>query len=587
MYFTVALFIYLFFFYISIIKGVMTSLNDSTGMLLDSSPTTYNTKSAYEAGLVVDAPSMNKTDVNGFIQDRTFKTMFPPVCIKTHWDSETFSKHVLPADLKIPLPVDPRPLVRNCTVYYSTAPKEVSGDKEKRGSLGLLDSVGGLKAPFEVFAKNINSESEILLNHPQDRCDDNKWSAALDSDLYTNRAAPPKVEGSAFFELSRPLATIIPGPYKCRASADELAWSKSPRLFNNVTREDRLPGGDVRSSEALLAKGGAFSGKVDVTPRVWPSASVVFYVGAGDGGIVLLRLCQAFVARGYEVTVFSDSVTSKTEGISFHRHDEFVTNDIYSTIIMWGVSKLISNYQHRPSAKVLLLHIDEDVDVCVRTIKESVNKIVVKSVFHRSLYNCYPWSKFEIIPNGLPVELFIKNKGILRERYRVLVTEASQSLVTFVKNAWLRILSANPKAEMHVFYRPDEKSFLPYIQNSPGVIVHSVGALEELIVERFKSSVHLTLEQKDVVSNDSLRLSALAGCIPIMPARGVNTELGGVNVDVGSDLIEYAKAINAVFKDDVYSRGLRVRLQKDNSLKGWNATCDRWITIINGIKKQE
>ena len=563
----------------------MTSLNESTGMLLDSSPTTYNTKSAYEAGLVVDAPSMNKTDVNGFIQDRSFKTMFPPVCIKTHWDSETFSKHVLPDDLKIPLPVDPRPLVRNCTLYYTTAPKEIPGDKEKRAALGLLDSVGGLKAPYEVFSKNINVESEIRLNHPQNRCDDNKWVAAADSDLYVNRHAPPKVEGSSFLELARPLATIIPGPYKCRAEADDLAWNKSARLFNNVTREDRVSGG---SSEALLTKGTAFSGKVDVSPRVWPSLSIVVYVASGDGGVTLLRLCQAFVARGYEVTVFCDNVTSITEGISFHRHDEFVTNDIYSNIIMWGMSKLVANYKGRPSAKTLLLHIDEDVDVCDRTIKESVDKIVLKSTFHRSLYSCYPWSKFEVIPNGLPVELFIKHKAVLRERYRVLVLELSQTLVKFVQDAWLRIFSANPKAELHVFFRPgDKKDLLPYIMKRPGVIVHGVVPLEELIVERFKSSVHLYFEQRDAVSNDSLRLSALAGCIPIMPARGVNKELGGVNIDVGADLIEYAKATNAVFKDDVYSRGLRNRLQKDNSLKGWNATCDRWITIINGLRQSK
>jgi len=569
----------------------MTSLNDSMGMLLESSPTSYNTKSAYEAGLVVDAPAMNKTDINGFIQDRSFNTMFPPVCIKTHWDSEALSKHILPKDLNIPLPVDPRPLVRVCTVYSAPEKAEELAHKQQRGSLGLSGKPGGSKAPYEVYVNNINVESEIFLNHQQDKCEDNKWTAAMDSDLYTNTHAPPTIVSNSFSELSRPLATIVPSIFKCRAEADDLAWSRSSRLFNNVTREDRVTGGNIRASEALLAKQNSLvTGPVGLAPRVWPSKSVVFYVASGDGGENLLRLCQALRARLYEVTVFCGNVKAMYEGISYHSHSEFVPNDTYSILVMWGLSKLLGNYQHKPDAKVLLLSIEEDIDVCDRTIKESVNKIIVKSAFHRSLYNCYPWSKFEIVPNGLPVELFLKNRGLLRDRFRVLVTEYSKPLIGFIKDSWLRIQSTYPGAELHVWSREgDEKrDIMPYIKNDKSIVLHGTGSMEELIVERFKSSVHLYLEDKDSVSNDTLRLSALAGCIPIMPGRGVNTELGGVNVEGSvkepAVLLEYAKAVSAVFNDPVYARGLRERLQKDNGLKGYNATCDRWIKIFEDIR---
>ena len=50
-------------------------------------------------------------------------------------------------------------------------------------------------------------------------------------------------------------------------------------------------------------------------------------------------------------------------------------------------------------------------------------------------------------------------------------------------------------------------------------------------------------------------------------------------------LVEYAKEISAVFKDNVYANGLRARLQKDTSLKGWVATSDRWLTIMEGLRK--
>jgi len=568
----------------------MSYLSDFTTLLVDSSPKSFNTKSAYEAGLVQDVPNMNKTDVNGFLQDRTFANMFPPVCIKSHWDSEAFSKHVLPADLKVVLPVDPRPLVRNCTMYSTTAQAEVNEDKLARAKLDLPNLPGGAAGkgvPYELFVQNVNAESDLLLNHPQDKCDDNKWQASYDSDLFVNRHAPPRVASKTFTELSRPIATIVPKVYKCRAEADSLAWDRSPRFFNNLTREDRFSGNTQRREEGVLSKNKLISGRPAMQPRVWPTQSVVFYVGSGQHD---MGLCQSIAARGYEVTVFSDSAAQGSQGISMLNLDQFIPNDIYSTIVLWGTSQLLDNYQHRPNARAIILCIEKDEDICSRPVQESVDKIVVKSAYHRSLNDCFTWAKYEIIPNGLPVNLFIENQGIRREPYRLLVTEYSAALVKFIHDGWVRLINTYPGSELHVWESPgdDKKKVVGHIQTMRGIVLHGQAGLTEMIRERFKSSVHLYLEDVDVVSCDKLRMSALAGCIPIMPARGVYKELGGVNVDgdvLKSDVLgEYAKAISAVFKDNVYSSGLRMRLQKDNSLKGMAATADRWLTVIEGLK---
>jgi hypothetical protein len=207
-----------------------------------------------------------------------------------------------------------------------------------------------------------------------------------------------------------------------------------------------------------------------------------------------------------------------------------------------------------------------------------------------------PWSKFEVIPNGLPVGLFtnIVNRNLPRERFRVFVSEYSVGLLDFTKDAWLRIISTYPGAEMHVWESSgDQKAkvsaALNTIAKGRGIVMHGKGSLDELVRERFRSSAHLYFEDYDQVSCDTLRLSALAGCIPIMPKRGVYTELGGVNVagsvSKSETLVEYAKALSAVFKDNVYSSSLRRRLQNDSSLLGWNVTAERWLKIIKGIRE--
>jgi len=580
----------------------MAFVSESLTNLLDLNPISFQTKSAYEAGLVQDVDNMNKTFINGYEQKQTSQTMFPPVCIKNHWDPEALSKYVLPGGDRIPLPVDPRPLVRNCTRYVTTTPVDVSdkSDSLKRESIGLTIQPGGSAGkgvPYEVYVKNIEAENDILLNHPQDHCDGNKWEPENNGDIFTNNAKPPHNKTTSFTELSRPIATIIPkgGGNKCKNLADTKSWDRSARVFNNPTREDRMPGNRPRPSEAPLSKKGIMLARLATQPRVWARNSIVFFVGSGDGGSELSDLATGLRSKDWEVTVFSNERTSIIQGISYHDLGEYVPNDIYSCVIMWGGTELIDNYQYRPNTKCLLYVLENEEKDCSMVVKSSVDKIIVKSAFHRSMYNCLPWTKFEVIKSGIPVGLFtnFENRNLPRERYRVFVSEYSLALLAFVKDSWLRIVSTYPGAELHVWETPgDQKSKvlagLTGMAKGRGIVMHGRGSLEELVRERFRSSVHLYLEDYDQISCDTLRLSALAGCIPIMPRRGVYTELGGVNVNGNVNnpdtLLEYAKAVSAVFKDDIYSSGLRKRLQTDSTLLGWNVTAERWLLIIKSIQ---
>ena len=565
----------------------------------------YDTRSAVDSGLVVNAPTMNKTDVNGYTQDRTFATMFPPVCLKNHWDAEALSKHVLPGDLRIPLPVDPRPLFRNCTTYVTSAPANVvSAGADQRGGLGLPVQPGGAAGkgvPYEVYVRNVNAESDLFLNHPQDKCDDNKFIPEADSDLYTNKHAPPPGGATSFTELARPIATVVPnGPYACRAAEDERNWDRSTRLFNNPTREDRVPGAAARSSEALLSKHSPRTGRGAQAPRVWPTKSIVFYVGAGNGGGSLMNLAQALRARDWEITIYSPSKTRVVEGIGYQHVGEFVPNDVYSCLVLWGseAKVLLANFQYKPNAKALVLNLESDgndvEEVCDKTVKDMVDKIVVRSAFHRSLYGCYTWSKFELIPDGLPVTLFtdIENRNLSREKFRVLVTEYTMPLIAFVQQAWSRVKTTYPGAELHVWSTAGDlkNKVYPMLAGAArglSVVLHGEGDLNEMVRERFRSNVHVYFAEEDLVACDSVRMSSLAGCIPIMPNRGVLTELKGINVEGDlskeSTMVDYAMAISALFKDPVGANEVRRRNQLDESLKGWNGTADRWLTVLKGL----
>jgi len=592
----------------------MTSISDSTNFLMDPKlevPTTFNNKLTYESDLVKDAQHMNIVHNKGYPEKLTFQNVFPPVCLKSHWDAEALSKHVLPEDLRVPLPVDPRPLFRNCVNYFNLTPinEQTKLDAETRSKLSLSVQPGGsVRAfPFELYKNNVDKESDLYLNHPQNKCDGDKWVAKADSDLYVNnhRPVPNKKDDDSdptvkISELSHPLATIInPKSKHCRNDVDSGAWNRSARFFNNPTREDRMPGHTARLSEAPLGSKGPRTGRVALNPKVWTAKSIVFYMDSNSGYLNLSNLALALRDLTYEVTIFSTETTTIREGISYHHVNEFVPNDIYATLIMWGGSDLLENFQYKPQARALLLNLDVDEDaesVCSRANKDLVDKIVVKSAYHRSLYNCFTWSKFEVIPSALPANLFIgANRLIERQPFRVLVTSYSKALIPFYQHAWIRLKAEFPLAELHIFETAgdDKKTVLPALLGlgkDKGIYLNDQKDLDGMVKERFASRVHVYLEDDDLITCEPLRLSALAGCIPIMPERGVYNEIRGINipgpVSDNAVLVNYAKAISTIFKNPEYANKLRTQCQSDPTLLGTKATAERWLTIINGLTNE-
>lgn len=586
----------------------MTSISDSTQLLMDvksKAPSTYNNKTVYESDSVKSSKHMNIINNKGFDETLTFQNVFPPVCLKSHWDPSALSKYILPEDLRVPLPVDPRPLFRTCAKYYNLTPisEQTKLDSQVRSKLDLAVQPGGSfrGVPNEVFVKHIDKESDLRLNHPQDKCDDDKWTAQPDSDLYVNTHKPVvkrSDDNNAPFkisELSHPLATIVPNKVKtCRSAVDSGAWNRSSRFFNNPTREDRMPGHTPQLSEAPLGSKGAITGRVALQPKVWTHKSVVFYVDGNFGN--LSQLATSLRDLQYEVTIFSTQSTSIKDGISYHHVNTFVPNDLYSCLIMWNASDLLQNFQYKPQARALLLNLDNDEDseyVCSRANKDLVDKIVVKSAYHRSLYSCFTWAKFEVVPNGLPVELFTgPNRLIARQPFRVLVTSYTSVLLNFYQSAWIRLKAEFPLAELHVYETAgdEKKTVLPTLLNygkDKGIFLHDQMDLDGMVKARFASRVHVYLEDYDSVSCDTLRLSALAGCIPIMPERGVYTELRGINIPgsvTNADvLVNYAKAVSTVFKNPEYAQKLHQQCQTDATLLGHKATAERWLKIINGL----
>jgi hypothetical protein len=118
--------------------------------------------------------------------------------------------------------------------------------------------MGGEFYPPGRYANAINNESRLhYLDRRLDRwCQTKEWVPSTGSDMYVPNVTVVRKGGptSAMVqELAMPQSVLRTEPYVCRSADDRVNWEKSPRLFNNPTKQDRygaeryyaLPGGKL------------------------------------------------------------------------------------------------------------------------------------------------------------------------------------------------------------------------------------------------------------------------------------------------------------------------------------------------------
>ena len=180
--------------------------------------------------------------------------LFTPVCLRTHWDPTEMLRHIMPQQ-KVSLPEDFRPWVKVCKNYVTSAPAVPAPMPPK----DMVFPPGGEFYPPGRYSANIDKESVLrTLNHPLDKwCPSTQYVPRETSNMYVSGSTLPdrKAVSDAFVsELAMPQALLRTDIYTCRSENDTKYFERSPRFFNNPTKQDRygaqkfydLPGGSGR-----------------------------------------------------------------------------------------------------------------------------------------------------------------------------------------------------------------------------------------------------------------------------------------------------------------------------------------------------
>ena len=189
-----------------------------------------------------------------FEQAGTMQELYPPVCLRSHWDPTAMLRLILPSQ-HVDLPMDFRPYVKVCKDYVTSAPAVPAPMPPK----DMVFPKGGEFYPPGRYSAAINDESKLFyLDRTLDRwCQTKEFVPKRSSTMYVpNTTVIRSKHPSAEFvqELAMPQAVLRESAYTCRTENDLANWNRSPRLFSNPTKQDRygaqtfsaLPGGVLK-----------------------------------------------------------------------------------------------------------------------------------------------------------------------------------------------------------------------------------------------------------------------------------------------------------------------------------------------------
>jgi len=226
-----------------------------------------------------------------------------------------------------------------------------------------------------------------------------------------------------------------------------------------------------------------------------------------------------------------------------------------------------------------------------------IQKILFKSNYHKDEFENATKEKlnnnrYAIIPNGIRVEEFLKNKdNVQRNPFRFVYCSCYlRGLIELLQYTWPVIYHIEPRAELHVYYGMDNikddqmKQMLRQMLSQPGVMDHGRQPMDIVIREKYMSSFHLYVTNTPIeIDCISIRESLATGAIPLISNFGVFKDREGVHFDLKTNDSKCYQMIGLkiceLIKQGNNLNNYRDQMKKSKLLINWNDTAKAWLNI--------
>jgi len=346
-------------------------------------------------------------------------------------------------------------------------------------------------------------------------------------------------------------------------------------------------------------------------PKKWADNSIVWYCGNSledwdgnsikNGGIggsetAVIELSKRQAKAGKEVTVYNrcgaPAEGEMIDGVLYKNFWQYNQEDELDTIILWRSPRLVDHVKHAKKIIVDMHDVSND-GLFTKERLDKIDKVHVKTNYHKGLYPSIPEEKFVVVGNGINLERFPKEKSE-KTLTRFIYTSSANRGLENILDMWPEIREKVAEAELHIFY--GWNTFAEAHKNDPvkmewvksmnekmsqeGVINH--GRVDQQTLADEMSKSHLWLyptEFAEIHCITALEMQA-AYVYPITTGYAAlkETQLGGVQLYGDPKTKEWRKTFlgeiqNAVNHSDQLNlnrgRELAEKCSWDNVSKSW------------------
>lgn len=169
--------------------------------------------------------------------------------------------------------------------------------------------------------------------------------------------------------------------------------------------------------------------------------------GIGGSEEAVINLSKEWAKAGYNVTVYNNCGTQVIvdEGVTYRPFWEFNSKDKIDMLIIWRHPKLV-DYPLNATKVYIDMHDVIGKGEFNEKRLEKIDKIFVKTNFHRSLFPNIPDEKIAVIPNGIDFELF--KQDVKKDPFLMVNTSSPDRSMDVLPELFKRVKKEVPNARM-------------------------------------------------------------------------------------------------------------------------------------------
>lgn len=323
--------------------------------------------------------------------------------------------------------------------------------------------------------------------------------------------------------------------------------------------------------------------------------------GLGGSEQSVVNLSREWHKCGYNVTVYGNVQEGVYDGVNYVHVSKFDLGRKYDYLVMWRGFGLQIIRQVNANHLYIDLHDRTSPMNLPLDQMYKVEKIFVKSEWHKTNWTHLPIEKYVTIRNGLNKQLYdqVKKCNLKRNPHQICYTSCyTRGLIKTLEMCWPIIKKHVPDAEFHICYGyelvsdPNMRTQIERMLKMPGIKEYGRVSAHKVAEIRAQSAMHLYLCNDPTVETDciSVRESIYSGCVPVVFDEGVFKERKlPLRIPIGQGTLPQDK-----YTQEVYTRAavVVVRLMQNTDLlnkvrdmpsidQDWSEVAKQWIDNIN------